>query len=268
MQHYEDQEIVEVSGDCYVGSGWSRRKKQTAIEFAVENLLHWTAPEGLTVFNRMERCPRVEQLEFRTVGAWWYARWRVSYPPDFDAEFRTFSKSQWQYTAQKLYTSPSSEPIDHTIMIKKLQTVEGTFQKLLIAFEKTKAEKQAATEAHSISYSDLELLAKLHKDKINPDDEGVRVETTDGKDWLVSFHKHREVRFTADFDLAKAFRRFPQAFTVKGEKGTVSISVDTVRELQKDKVASKALEKLGIYIAETEVFYVGSPNDTASAEAS
>ncbi len=266
MEHYDDKEIVEVSGDCYVGSGWSRAKKQNAIELMVENLLHWTEPKGLTRFNMHERCPRVEQLEFRTVGTWWYAKWCVSYPPDFDTEFRAFSKSQWQYSAERFYNTTQSEPINHNMKRKLLQTVEGDFQKRLIVFEKTKALKQAASEQHSIAYADLELLATMHKAKINPDDEGVHIETLDGKTWLVSFHKHREVRFKPEFDLAKAFRRFPQAFTVKGDKGTVSLSVDTVRELQKDKIASKALEKLGMYIAETKVFYVGNQKEEAQAE--
>jgi hypothetical protein len=93
MEHYADIKQYEFSGDCYTGSNWNRKKNQRAIEFCLE---HWVAPtvcrnDAPSAIRGMQT--RVELVEFRNVGAWWYVRWRVSYPPDFDEPTRTFAKS-------------------------------------------------------------------------------------------------------------------------------------------------------------------------------
>lgn len=283
MKHYADVHDIEISGDQYIGANWTRKKKDWALGFEFE---WWIAPND----PKLKEKTRFEIVTFRTVGQWWYIKWRVSFPPGFDKanlEFPQYfletkalaramppfadadevealwlskTKAELAFISKNFYQSSSNyqEPM---AVAKTLQTIEGTFQKLLVVFEKAKFQKQAASEAHSIAFADLEMLAKMHKVKINPEEEGVRVETLDGRTWLVSFHKHREVRFTADFDLAKAFRRFPGAFAVNGEKGTISISVDTVRELQKDKRTAAALTKHGIYIDESERFRVLNPKE-------
>lgn len=82
MTHYDDQQEMEFSGDCWIGSHWGRKRKWAIID----NMLGLP----LDMANREGQRVRAEMTDFAAVGCWWYCRWRVSFPPAFPDEDKAF----------------------------------------------------------------------------------------------------------------------------------------------------------------------------------
>ncbi len=254
MEHYETQHTIEISGNAYLGSNWGRKRKTAIFELWVEPLMH-RSKRGSTPEDS-HTITRVEQLDFHCIGSWWYAKFKVSYPPALVGEEEERHLEFIQKNLISFYNSPQNYTSPQMAK-KNILNIVQELQAMLTRYAKAKVAKEAATSEHEKTKKDLESFSRIHRKEINPDGDGVRY--THGEDetetYLLSFHKHHEPRFTADFDLARAFRRFPQLFKVNPNTGSISISVDDVKALQADKVTSKQLAKFGIFLEEKEVFY-------------